>query len=116
MPPVDSQTKDTNMAVKARNFADMLVNSDEVPKARRGRVAQINPTLVDALSVVTAGKSLNLSDGGAELFSATTDKAEQGKVGQKIRTHWKAIHGDTSKPSVRWTTEGKVFVSIAAAK
>lgn len=96
------------MAAKT-DFAKLLVDSNSIPKARRGRKAKVSPELIDALTVVVPGKSLPLGS----LYKATTDKTEQSKIGQTIRTHWNSFRSADGKVSISWV-DGQPIVSMKA--
>ncbi len=88
-----------------------VIPRSEVRKAKRGRKAKVDQSLLAALAEIpTDGESAGVLDS-----FAGTEKAKQPTVGSTIRNHWEMIHGKhkdadgnltgNPAPRVEWDTE-----------
>ena len=93
-------TKRDSAPSTAAPVANTLISADQVVSTKRGRKAVINADLRDALASVPVGSFMRMDTLGP------VPKAKQGDVGQNLRKHWKAAHGDEAKCSVKWTPDG----------
>lgn len=81
-----------------------LIPVSEIKKAPRGRTAETDPELLDALSQVEAGMAISL-----EGFFGNVAKDDRQKVSQRVRTHWEQVQ--EGKPSLNYSPEGVLQVS-----
>ena len=77
-----------------------LISAADVVSTKRGRKAKIDADLRDALASIPVGSFMRMDALGA------VPKEKQGDVGQNLRKHFKAAHGDDAKASVKWTPDG----------
>ena len=87
------------------------IKLSEVKTLPRGRRAEFDSDLLDALAQIKAGTAGVLD----EEFGAVTDKVDRSRIQGVIRKHWERVHSGT-KCSVRWSPEGFAQVSQAPTK
>lgn len=80
---------------------DEFISVDEVQTSPRGRKPVLNPDLVKLLGSIPAGKAARL-----EKTFGKVSKDDRAAVSATIRKHWKAAHGEASKPRIDFTLDG----------
>jgi hypothetical protein len=80
---------------------DDFISVDEVQTSPRGRKPVLNPDLVKLLASIPAGKAARL-----EKTFGKVSRDQRAATSAVIRKHWKAAHGEASKPRIDFTTDG----------
>lgn len=76
-----------------------LVKATELKVARRGRRAQRDPQLIEAMRGLKMGEALILSDEYGEV-----DESERSRVYQNVKAHWQDAREDSCRISFDPTT------------
>lgn len=80
---------------------DAFIDVSEVQTSPRGRKPVLMPELVTLLGSIPAGKAARL-----EKTFGKVAKDDRAAVSAVIRKHWKAAHGEQSKPRIDFTIDG----------
>jgi hypothetical protein len=95
---------------------DRFITPAEIRKSPRGRKAILNKALLETLGQVNAERPVVL--GSMALTGSDDTKENRQKVGQVVRSHWKALiaagkQPGNSKPRVAFSPDGEPQVEFA---
>lgn len=90
---------------------DAYIDVNDVQVSPRGRKPVLNPDLVAYLAGLPAGKAAVLSG-----FFGNVDSKARPAVSATIRKHWRAAHGEDSKPRIDYTLDGVAQVRYRDSK
>lgn len=95
MDPASNSRKDAPLAT------DEVIDLEDVQTSPRGRKPNLDDGLVKLLKSVPSGKAIRL---GKTFGNVAKD--QRSAVSATIRKHWKAAHGENSKPRIDFTSDG----------